>query len=46
MIFIDLDKAYDKISRNIIYWALEKKRAPRKYVTFIKYIYINIVTLC
>jgi Reverse transcriptase (RNA-dependent DNA polymerase) len=25
MIFIDLDKAYDKISRNIMWWALEKK---------------------
>jgi hypothetical protein len=25
MIFIDLDKAYDKIPRNVMLWALEKK---------------------
>jgi Reverse transcriptase (RNA-dependent DNA polymerase) len=25
MIFIDLEKAYDKLSRNIMWWALEKK---------------------
>jgi hypothetical protein len=25
MIFIDLKKAYDKISKNIMWWALEKK---------------------
>jgi hypothetical protein len=24
MIFIDFEKAYDKISRNIMWWALEK----------------------
>jgi Reverse transcriptase (RNA-dependent DNA polymerase) len=27
MIFIDLEKSYDKISRNIIWWALEKKKS-------------------
>jgi Reverse transcriptase (RNA-dependent DNA polymerase) len=43
MIFIDLEKAYDKVPRNIMWWALEKKRVPTKYVTFIKDIYINIV---
>jgi hypothetical protein len=25
MIFINLDKAYDKIPRNVMLWALEKK---------------------
>jgi Reverse transcriptase (RNA-dependent DNA polymerase) len=43
MIFIDLEKMYDKIPRNIMCWALEKKRIPTKYVTLIKDMYINIV---
>jgi Reverse transcriptase (RNA-dependent DNA polymerase) len=43
MIFIDLKKAYDKVPRNIIWWALEKKRVSIKYVTLIKYMYIYIV---
>jgi Reverse transcriptase (RNA-dependent DNA polymerase) len=44
MIFIDLDKSYDKISRNIMWWTLEKKQIPTKYVTLIKDMYTNIVT--
>jgi hypothetical protein len=43
MIFIDLEKTYDKISRNIIWWALKRKLVPTKYVTLIKDMYINIV---
>ena len=30
MIFIDLNKAYDKIPKNIIWWALEKHKIPTK----------------
>jgi hypothetical protein len=44
MIFIDLEKAYDKILRNIIWWALERKLVPTKYVTLIKDMYTNVVT--
>jgi hypothetical protein len=44
MIFIDLEKAYYKIPRNIMWWPLEKKRVPIKYVTFIKDMHINVVT--
>jgi Reverse transcriptase (RNA-dependent DNA polymerase) len=44
MIFIDLEKAYDKIPRNIKWWALKKKLVPIKYVTLIKDMYTNIVT--
>jgi Reverse transcriptase (RNA-dependent DNA polymerase) len=44
MLFIDLEKVYDKILKNIIWWALEKKSVPTKYVTIIKDMYINIVT--
>jgi Reverse transcriptase (RNA-dependent DNA polymerase) len=32
MIFIDLEKTYDKISRNIMWWALKRKLVPIKYM--------------
>jgi Reverse transcriptase (RNA-dependent DNA polymerase) len=44
MIFIDLEKAYDKIPRNIMWWALKRKLVPTKYVTLIKDMYTNAVT--
>jgi hypothetical protein len=44
MIFIDLEKAYDKIPRNIMCWALERKLVPTKYITLIKDMYTNVVT--
>jgi hypothetical protein len=43
MIFIDLEKAYDKIPRNIMWWALKRKLVPTKY-TLIKDMYTNVVT--
>ncbi|WVZ78102.1 hypothetical protein U9M48_025865 [Paspalum notatum var. saurae] len=44
MVFIDLEKAYDKISRNVMWWALEKHKVPTKYVTLIKDMYNKVVT--
>jgi hypothetical protein len=44
MIFIDLEKVYDKILRNIMWWTLERKLVPTKYVTLIKDMYTNVVT--
>ena len=44
MVFIDLEKAYDKIPRNIMWWSLDKHEVPSKYVTLIKNMYNNIVT--
>jgi Reverse transcriptase (RNA-dependent DNA polymerase) len=44
MIFIDLEKAYDKIPRNIMWWALKRKLVPTKYVILIKDMYTNAVT--
>jgi Reverse transcriptase (RNA-dependent DNA polymerase) len=44
MIFIDLKKTYDKISRNIMWYALEKKQVPIKYVALIKDMYTDIVS--
>jgi hypothetical protein len=44
MIFIDLEKAYDKVSRNVIWWDLQKHKVSSKYITLIKYMYDNVVT--
>ena len=44
MVFIDLEKAYDKIPRNVMWWSLDKHKVPSKYVTLIKDMYNNIVT--
>ena len=41
MVFIDLEKAYDKIPRNVMWWALEKHKVPTKYITLIKDMYKN-----
>jgi Reverse transcriptase (RNA-dependent DNA polymerase) len=34
---------YDKIPRNIMWWALKRKLVPTKYVTLIKDMYTNVV---
>jgi Reverse transcriptase (RNA-dependent DNA polymerase) len=44
LIFINLEKMYDKIPRNIMWSALKKKHVPTKYVTLIKDMYTNVVT--
>jgi hypothetical protein len=44
MIFIYLEKAYDKVPRNVMWWALQKHKVPLKYITLIKYMYDNVVT--
>ena len=44
MVFIDLEKAYDKIPPNVMWWALEKHKVPAKYITLIKDMYDNVVT--
>ena len=44
MVFIDMEKAYDKIPRNVMWWALEKQKVPTKYVNLIKDMYNNAVT--
>ena len=33
LVFIDLEKAYDKITRNVMWWSLNKHKVPSKYVT-------------
>jgi Reverse transcriptase (RNA-dependent DNA polymerase) len=44
MIFIHLEKAYDKIFKNITWLALEKKIAPTNWFTLIKDMYTNAMT--
>jgi hypothetical protein len=44
MVFIDLEKAYDKILRNLMWWALDKYKVPTKYVKLIKDMYDKVVT--
>jgi hypothetical protein len=44
MIFIDLKKAYDKVHRNVMWWALQKHKVSTKYITLIKDMYDKVVT--
>jgi hypothetical protein len=43
IIFINLENVYDKVSRNVMWWALQKHKFSSKYITLIKDIYDNIV---
>jgi hypothetical protein len=43
MVFIDLEKVYDKVTRNIMWWALQKHKVSTKYITLIKDMYDNVV---
>jgi hypothetical protein len=38
--FIDLEKAYDKVPRNVMWWALQKHKVLSKYITLIKDMYV------
>ncbi|ONM02098.1 Retrovirus-related Pol polyprotein LINE-1 [Zea mays] len=44
MVFIDLEKAYDKVPRSVMWWALEKHKVATKYINLIKDMYTNVVT--
>jgi hypothetical protein len=44
MIFIDIEKAYDKVTRNVMWWTLQKHKVSSKYITLIKDMYDNVVT--
>jgi hypothetical protein len=44
MVFIDLEKAYDKVLRNVMWWALQKHKVSIKYITLIEDVYDNVVT--
>ena len=44
LVFIDLEKTYDKIPKNVTWWSLDKHKVPSNYVTLIKDMYNNVVT--
>jgi hypothetical protein len=44
MVFIDLKKAYDKIPKNLMWWALNKHKVSIKHVMLIKDMHDKIVT--
>jgi hypothetical protein len=44
MIFIDLEKDYNKVPRNIMWWALQKHKVSSKYNTLIKNMCDNVMT--
>jgi hypothetical protein len=44
MVFIDLEKVYDKVPMNIMWWVLQKHKISKKYITLIKDMHDNAVT--
>ena len=45
MVFIDLEKAYNKVPRDLIYQALEKKGVTKKYIEMIQDMYSGAMTI-
>ncbi|KAJ8704761.1 hypothetical protein PYW08_012081 [Mythimna loreyi] len=39
MVFVDLEKAYDRVPREVLWWALKEKGVPGKYVQLIRAMY-------
>ena len=44
MIFVDLEKAYDRVPRDIIWWALRKKNVGEEYIKVIQEMYDGCTT--
>jgi hypothetical protein len=44
MVFIDLEKAYEKVTKKVMWWVLQKHKVAINYITHIKYMYDNVMT--
>ena len=44
MVFIDLEKAYDRVPREVMWWILEMKEVPQKYIELIQVMYNQAIT--
>ena len=44
MVFIDLEKAYNKIPRDLVWWVFNKRNISRGYIEIIKSIYEGTIT--
>ena len=45
MVFIDLEKAYYKVPRDLIWRAMEKKDATNRYIEMIQDMYNGVLTI-
>ena len=36
MVFVEVEKAFDRVPRDLIWWALRNKNTPEAYVTIIE----------
>ncbi|KAK9166492.1 hypothetical protein Scep_001683 [Stephania cephalantha] len=44
MVFVDLEKAYDRVPRDVLWWVLERKIVHARYINTIKDMYDGVVT--
>ena len=46
MVFINLEKACDKVPKDLIWWVLNKRNVPRNYIEIIKDMYEEAAKPC
>ena len=44
MIFINLEKIYNKVPRDLIWWVLDKRNVPKGHIDIIKNMYEGTIT--